>query len=112
MIQTCWTVAPQSGFLLSPDPIEDLTKVKQPLDNDVVEELLDMARTLPKRIKTQTIRRDLQNMATFDMAAIAEVTDFRITERLFQIYSHLGNAFVCVINLIPAILCRNRSLYL
>ena len=79
---------------MSPDPIEDLTGVKHPLAAEAVEELLDKARTLPARIEGQTIRSDLQSMPVFDMAAMAEVMDLRITERLFQIYSHFANAFV------------------
>jgi indoleamine 2,3-dioxygenase len=56
--------------------------------------LMDKARRLPAMIEGQTLRRDLQSMPVFDMSPIAEVSDLRITERLFQIYSHLANAFV------------------
>jgi indoleamine 2,3-dioxygenase len=79
---------------MSPDPIEDLASVDQPLAQGAVDELMDMAKTLPARIVGKTIRTDLQAMPTFDMAGVAEVTDYRITERLFQMYSHFANAFV------------------
>lgn len=94
MIQTCWTVTSNTGFLMSPDPIEDLASVDPPLAQGAVDELMDMAKTLPTRIVGKTIRTDLQAMPTFDMAGVAEVTDYRITERLFQMYSHFANAFV------------------
>ena len=79
---------------MSPDPIEDLNTVDLPLASEVCGELMDKARSLPTRIADQTIRNDLQSMLVFDMAPVVEVSDHRITERLFQIYSHLANAFV------------------
>lgn len=94
MTQTCWTLRPESGFLLAPDPIEDLTRVEVSLDDGVIEELLALARSLPNRVEARTIRRDLVGLAQFDMTPVAEVQDFRITERLFQIYAHFANAFV------------------
>ena len=94
MDQLCWTPTAETGFLLSPDPIEDLERVDQPLSGDATGQLLDIARTLPARIESQTIRVDIRAMPVFDMTQIAEVTDFRITERLFQIYSTLANAYV------------------
>ncbi|MEM7525843.1 MAG: hypothetical protein AAF360_19230 [Pseudomonadota bacterium] len=94
MNQSCWTHRAESGFLLSPDPIEDLAEVDQPLDRAVVEELLSIARSIPRRIQEATIRRDFGALGRFDMTPVCEATDFRIAERLFQIYSHFANAFV------------------
>jgi len=61
---------------MSPDPIEDLASVDQPLGTVATDQLLDMARTLPARIKNQTIRADVKAMHVFDMSPIADVTDF------------------------------------
>ncbi|MGB0506782.1 MAG: hypothetical protein ACPGGK_11370 [Pikeienuella sp.] len=94
MNQACWTPSPNTGFLMAPDPIEDLSAIDHPLDAGAVAELLDKARSLPALIEAGAIRYDLQAMPVFDMASIAEVTDLRITERLFQIYAHFANAFV------------------
>ncbi len=102
MTQACWTPTAETGFLMNPDPIEDLTSVDLPLEADAVAELMDKARRLPALIEAQTIRSDLQSMPVFDMAPIAEVTDLRITERLFQIYSHFANAFVWCDQVDPA----------
>lgn len=94
MDQQCWTPTAETGFLMSPDPIEDLAAVDQPLGTVAIDQLLDMARTLPARIENRSIRADIKAMPVFDMSPIAEVTDFRITERLFQIYSTLANSYV------------------
>lgn len=94
MTQACWTPTAATGFLMTPDPIEDLNTVDLPLDAGAVGELMDKARSVPAMISAQTLRRDLGAMPVFDMSAMAEVADMRITERLFQIYAHLANAFV------------------
>lgn len=94
MNQACWTPSSGTGFLMAPDPIENLNTVDNPLDPGVTGALLDVASSLPVRIERGTIRADLQSMQVFDMAPMAEVKDMRITERLFQIYAHFANAFV------------------
>lgn len=94
MTQDCWTPTRATGFLMAPDPIEDLGRVDQPLNAEATGQLMDIARTLPARIARRSIRDDLRAMPVFDMAPIAEVADQRITERLCQIYATLANAFV------------------
>lgn len=94
MTQSCWTLRADSGFLLAPDPVEDLTQVDVPLDDGVIEELLALARSLPSRIEEKTIRKDLLALKALDMAPVAKVQDFRIIERVFQIYAHFANGFV------------------
>lgn len=94
MDQLCWTPSPETGFLISPDPIEDLARVDQPLSTQATRALMDLGRTLPARIARGSIRADLQALPVFEMTSIAEVTDMRITERLFQIYATLANAYI------------------
>jgi len=94
MTQTCWTVTRDAGFLITPDPIEDLITVDLPLDTEVTQNLMHLATSIPERIRAMTIRGDLSALQTHDMTPVQEVTDFRITERLFQIYSHFANAYV------------------
>lgn len=61
----------------------------QPLDRGMIEELLEVARTIPRRIEAKTIRDDLNALAQFDMAAVADVSDFRITENCrTDVYYH------------------------
>ena len=73
MTQSCWTLRADSGFLMAPDPVEDLTQVEVPLDDGVIEELLALARSLPNRIEEKTIRQDLLALKALDMTPVAEV---------------------------------------
>ncbi|MGB1285086.1 MAG: hypothetical protein ACPG7F_01020 [Aggregatilineales bacterium] len=95
MKQNCWTTNNNKfGFLMNPDPIYDLRTVETPLPDQVVAHLQQLADTLPDLIKTHNLRPSLSDLATYEMSPLQEVTDFRIHERIFQIYAHLANAYV------------------
>lgn len=94
MIQQCWLPEKNYGFLMSPDPISNLTKVETGLPDSVSSELEDVAAQLPALVSVGTIRKTLQDMAIFDLSVLRRPDDFRIVERAFQIYAHLANVYV------------------
>ena len=93
-MQNCWLPEKEHSFLMSPDPISKLSKVKTGLPDNVVKELDEVADQLPKLISSGDIRKTLKDMKTYDMSVLGKVEDFRIVERAFQIYAHLANAYV------------------
>jgi len=65
--QHCWNINKESGFLINPDPIADLSQIDRPI---------------------------LDSLSIYDMSPLCAVEDFRIHERAFQIYAHFANAYV------------------
>jgi indoleamine 2,3-dioxygenase len=94
MVQNCWTVRKETGFLLNPDPIADLRLVDVPLADGAVAALEGVAGEMPAFIHTRQLRPTLQKLPTFDMTPLHEITDFRVVERLFQVYAHFANGFI------------------
>lgn len=94
MTQACWNFDQESGFLLSPDPIKDLRSVPHPFDDSLIDELMVAAASLPQWLEQGCVRTQLMNLPDFSMTHAEEVEDFRVIERLFQIYAHFANAFV------------------
>lgn len=93
-MQECWLPKHKNGFLMSPDPISDLTKIETGLPLEVSKELEEIASKLPNLISSNEIRKTLQDIKTFDLSPLRKANDFRIVERAFQIYAHLANAYV------------------
>lgn len=94
MIQTCWNFDQESGFLLSPDPIKDLRSAVHPFEACVTDELMTAAESIPQWIEQGSVRTHLMTLPEFNLTRAEEVEDFRVIERLFQIYAHFANAFV------------------
>lgn len=94
MKQTCWDTDKSSGFLMNPDPIVDLRTAETPLSADITEHLQQVADTLPQLIHTEKIRPVLADLPAYDMSPLRDVDDFRVHERIFQIYSLLANGYV------------------
>lgn len=93
-MQNCWIPEQEHGFLMSPDPISNLTKAQTGLPHYVTIELDEVAQKLPCLISSGEIRKELKEMQTHDMSVLRKLEDFRIVERAFQIYAHLANAYV------------------
>ena len=94
MNQNSWQIRPESGFLMSPDPLVDLSTVETPLANEITGQLQDLADRLLELIQTRQIRPELVALPVHDLTPLGEVAEFRIHERAFQIYAHLANAYV------------------
>lgn len=94
MIQKCWMLDNENGFLMSPDPITNIRSVSSGLELEVAVELDEIAIKLPKLIASGEIRKTLKDLKVHDMSCLEYVDDFRLVERAFQIYSHLANTYV------------------
>lgn len=94
MKQDCWTPNKENGFLMSPDPISNLTKVDSGIEKEAVHEIEEIAQKLPKLVATNEIRSVLRDLKAHDMNALKREDDFRIVERAFQIYAHLANVYI------------------
>jgi len=94
MQQSCWNPERDTGFLMSPDPVSDLSVIATGLPANVSTTLEDIAGQLPTLIKTGNLRPTMRELEPFDVSALNRETDFRIVERVFQLYSHFANAYV------------------
>ena len=79
---------------MTPDPIVDLRLEKTWLDSELIEQLQDVAEQIPQLISTHQLRKTVVALPVFDMDPLKAVEDFRIVERLFQIYAHFANGFI------------------
>ena len=94
MNQVCWTPHPNSGFLMCPDPIADLSACDAPIDAGQSALLQELAAALPDLIRTKRVRSVLDELPIVEMAELEHCADGRATERAFQIYVHLANVYV------------------
>jgi indoleamine 2,3-dioxygenase len=87
--QPCWRIWHDRGFLISPDPLES-----SPL---IPSDVLDIARNIPTLLQDNTLQDTLQVLPVHDytdvLAQDAE-GDFRLNERLMQIYSYFASSYV------------------
>ncbi len=101
MQQNCWQIWPDRGFLMNPDPIEHITDVSG-LDGLIpggaLQHIQQISGDLPTLLQSRQIRRTLDELPVYDMAKLREVTDFRVIERLSQIYCYFASAFVYATN--------------
>ena len=56
-MKECWLPKHKNGFLMSPDPISDLTKIETGLPLTVSKELEEIASKLPNLISSNEIRK-------------------------------------------------------
>jgi indoleamine 2,3-dioxygenase len=87
--QPCWQIWHDRGFLISPDPLE--TSPHIPAD------VLDIAQNIPTLLDGGTLQKALQHLPIHDYTDILAQdadSDFRLTERLMQIYSYFASSYV------------------
>jgi indoleamine 2,3-dioxygenase len=97
MNQNCWDIWPDRGFLMSPDPVVDLTAVEglgTLITREAVEHLSVTAAQLPSLLEKHQLRPTLDVFPTYDMSSLSEVTAFNVVERLMQIYSYFASAYI------------------
>ncbi|MEM7208413.1 MAG: hypothetical protein AAF434_11365 [Pseudomonadota bacterium] len=94
MQQSCWNPVNDTGFLMSPDPVFDLSIVGSGLPLLVSTTLEHIADSLPELIKSGNLRNVIDELEAYDVSALRNIRDFRVVERAFQIYAHLANAYV------------------
>lgn len=99
--QHCWGIWEDRGFLIRPDPLDKLSKIAG-LDALIPQEALahieQTAHALPTLLESGTIRTTLERFPVYDMHKLVETPDFRIVERLMQMYSYFASAFVYATN--------------
>lgn len=98
MQHDCWSVWPDRGFLLSPDP---LLSVRSALDGVVadgmMQEIEATAHDLPALVLSGRIHDVLEALPLLDLAQAVherDAIDFRAIERLVQIYGYFSSAFI------------------
>ncbi len=85
--QPCWQIWQDRGFLISPDPLES-----SPL---IPDEVLHAAHSIPHLLEDGTLQDALRSLSVHDYTdAITQDPDFRLTERLMQIYSYFASSYV------------------
>ena len=94
MNHDCWTPRSESGFLMNPDPIADISTCSSPLETDAAEELQSLGDGLPQLISSARLRPTAEQLPVFDMSGLREWEDGRLVERAFQVYALLANAYV------------------
>ncbi len=108
MQQTCWNVWPDRGFLLNPDPLTALRDVNG-LDNfisyEILEHIEQLAGELPTLLASHQLRPTLDDLPLYDLSSLRnsdDALDFRIVERLMQIYSYFASSYVYATDEEPA----------
>jgi indoleamine 2,3-dioxygenase len=99
MRQDCWQVWSDRGYLINPDPIVHLSDAVSdlPVAGNGLAQAESIADELPKLLETRRVRAALESLPVVDMRPLqAEIdsADFRIIERLMQMYSYFASAFV------------------
>jgi indoleamine 2,3-dioxygenase len=90
MLHQCWEVWEDRGLLINPDPVIHPPKLHA--------DLLRLAENVPHLLETRKLRQTLDSLPLYDITPALEIdTDFRVAERLMQIYSYLGSAYVYAI---------------
>jgi indoleamine 2,3-dioxygenase len=100
MRHDCWSLWQDRGFLIHPDPIVELNTAigsDFPIPAADIAELEAIAEDLPTLMETRRIRPTLDALPVLDMAGLnplLDSIDFRIIERLNQIYAYFASAYV------------------
>lgn len=93
MVDDCWQITPEHGFLIYPDPIRDLAWVDSGLGDGIVEHLETVANDLPDLIVDGYVREVLENLPLVDFSVVLN-RDPRILERLHMLYTYFANAYI------------------
>ncbi len=99
MRQDCWQVRADRGFLMNPDPIVSLKDAlaNSPIPAAELAHTAALAADLPHLLETHHVRAALEELPAVDLWALhlpLDQVDFRLVERLMQIYTYFASAFV------------------
>lgn len=100
MRHDCWSLWPDRGFLMHPDPIPELNAViggAFPVPAADIAHIEAIAEDLPTLLETGQLRATLDSLPVYDLAALGaqqDSIDFRIIERLHQMYAYFASAYV------------------
>ncbi len=99
MRQDCWQIWADRGFLMNPDPVSCLNDSLKdfPIPAAELTHAISLAADLPHLLDTHRIRAALEELPVVDLWALhahLDQVDFRVIERLMQIYAYLASAFV------------------
>jgi indoleamine 2,3-dioxygenase len=96
MNQDCWQISPHHGFLIHPNPLIRLSDINEMRDipREALEQLEQISAELPVLLQRGKIRAVLEALPFYDMSALGNIEDFRMVERLIQIYGYFASAFV------------------
>lgn len=99
MRHDCWQVWSDRGFLINPDPVVSLSEAMSdlPIAGDDLVQAESIAEDLPKLLETRQVRTVLESLPVADMQPLwaqIDSMDFRVIERLMQMYSYFASAFV------------------
>jgi indoleamine 2,3-dioxygenase len=101
MIQNCWQIWPDRGFLINPDPLVRLTSssaLSALISHDTLEHLQQVSTELPELLQQHKVRTALDALPIYDMSPLNQIDDFYVVERLMQLYGYLASAFVYATN--------------
>jgi indoleamine 2,3-dioxygenase len=90
-------VWPDRGFLMNPDPIvylSDVDGLDSLIPSDAIEHIEQISFNLPALLEGRQIRQSLAKLPVYDVSALREVEDFRVVERLMQIYCYFASAYI------------------
>jgi len=93
MVDDCWQVTADRGFLIAPDPLTDLGLIDTGLDEEIVETLETIAEDLPDLIIGGFVHETMNALPVFDLSPVLK-RDPRIIERLHLLYTYFVNAYV------------------
>ncbi|HVU14865.1 MAG TPA: hypothetical protein VHD90_26505 [Phototrophicaceae bacterium] len=99
MRQSCWQVWPDRGFLINPDPLPRLCDALDglPIAASELAHAEALASELPDLIADKRLREALDELPVVDLWPLhpeLDQIDFRVIERLMQMYSYFASAYV------------------
>jgi indoleamine 2,3-dioxygenase len=100
MVQSCWGIWEDRGFLIQPDPLTSLHAADNSLEAAAVDELETIAQDLPDYLANGQLRQRLDNLPVYDVSVLQE-GECPVIERAFQIYSYFASAYVHAPDLPP-----------
>lgn len=105
MRQDCWTLSPERGFLISPDPFHTSVGA-YPWEagrKDMVAEIDGLAAAMTELLESHRVRIVLDALNPIDYSDLEHDVDaFPVVEKLMQVYSYFASAFVYATHEEPA----------
>ncbi len=106
MRQDCWQVWADRGFLMNPDPVVSLKDAlaNSPISPTELAHTAALAADLPHLLESHHVRDALEELPAVDLWALhvqLDQIDFRLVERLMQIYAYFASAFVYATGEVP-----------
>lgn len=102
-----WHIWPERGFLMNPDPIARLREAASslPIALSDLTHAQTLAADLPDLLRTRRVRTALAELPVVDLwplNAHLDQLDFRLVERLMQMYAYFASAYVYATHELPA----------